>query len=65
MIYRMGDIQTIESGRDFYGVGFSILNQHGTPIVSFGYLDGGDAVKAHALIAQAIAAAKFVAPPPV
>jgi hypothetical protein len=61
-MYRVGEIQTIDRGSDFYGVGFSILNRNGAPVVTFGYLDGGDAVKAHALVEKAIAEAKFVAP---
>ena len=62
-MYRLGEIQTIDRGTDFYGVGFSILNRNGATVVTFGYLDGGDAVKARALIEKAIAEAKFVAPP--
>ncbi len=62
-MYRLGEIQTIDRGTDFYGVGFSILNRNGAPVVTFGYLDGGDAVKARGLIEKAIAEAKFVAPP--
>jgi hypothetical protein len=63
MAYLLGEIQTIDKGSDFYGVGFSILDRNGTPVVSFGYLDGGDAVKAHSLIKQAISEAKYVASP--
>ncbi len=63
MAYLLGEIQTIDKGSDFYGVGFSILDRNGMPVVSFGYLDGGDAVKAHSLIKQAISEAKYVASP--
>jgi hypothetical protein len=63
VMYRLGEIQTIDRGTDFYGVGLSILNRNGAPVVTFGYLDGGDAVKARGLIEKAIAEAKFVAPP--
>ena len=62
MAYLLGEIQTIDKGSDF-GVGFSILDRNGTPVVSFGYLDGGHAVKAYSLIKQAISEAKYIASP--
>jgi hypothetical protein len=64
MKYRVGEVQSV-SGDDgfFLGVGFSIVNEDGAPIVTFGYLDGGDAVKARMLVEQAIAQAKLIASP--
>ena len=60
--YRLGEIQvTAHASLDFRGVGFNILDEHGAPIVTFGYLDPGDAVKARNLIEGAIAEAKLIA----
>ena len=62
MKYRLTEIQvTTHAGLDFSGVGFNILDEHGAPIVTFGYLDPGDAVKARKLVEGAIAEAKLVA----
>ena len=54
MRYRVGNVQDMTDGRDFH-VGFNILNTQGAPIVMFTYLDRADAVKARALVEQAIA----------
>jgi hypothetical protein len=42
---------------------FSILNRSGARVVTFGYLDGGDAVKTRSFIEKAIVEAKYVASP--
>ena len=54
MKYRVGEVQNVTDGRDAH-VGFSLLNTHGAPIVTFSYLDRADAVKARTLVEQAIA----------
>lgn len=62
MKYRLAEVQVID-GHDFHGMGFDILDEHGASIVTFGYLDSGDAVKAHQLVERAIAEAKLVFAP--
>lgn len=42
--YRVGEVQDVSDGRDFH-FGFSILNVHSAPIVTFSYLDRADAAK--------------------
>jgi hypothetical protein len=49
MQYRLGEIQMVRHGlgtHTFDGVGFNIQQENGVPIVTFGYLDPADAVKA-------------------
>lgn len=64
MTYRLSEVQSVSGDGGFFrGVGFNILDEHGAPIVTFGYLDGGDAVKARMLVEQAIGQAKLIASP--
>ena len=49
-----GKVQDVTDGRDFH-FGFSILNVHGAPIVTFSFLDQADAAKARGLVELAIA----------
>jgi len=61
MKYRLGEIETVsDAGLDFQGIGFKVLDENGATIVSFGYLDPGDAVKARNFVAGAIAEAKMI-----
>jgi hypothetical protein len=61
---RSGTLTSIPTRDDrgsFAGVGFSIVNEHGEPIVTFGYFDPTDAANARALIEQAIVGAALIA----
>lgn len=61
MKYRLGAIQSIgDDLGSFAGVGFNIVNEHGAPIVTFGYLDPADAANGRALIEKAIESAALV-----
>jgi hypothetical protein len=55
----------VQSTRDdrlaFAGVGFSVMNERGPPIVIFGYLDQAKATNARALIEKAIVDAALIA----
>jgi len=62
MKYRLSQIQSTQDDRAcFAGVGFSIVNERGLPIVTFGYLDQAKATNARALIEKAIVDAALIA----
>ncbi len=62
MKYRLSQVQLARDDRaGFAGVGFSIVNERGLPIVTFGYLDQGKATNARALIEKAIVDATLIA----
>ena len=62
MKYRLSQIQSTQDDRgSFAGVGFSIVNERGLPIVTFGYLDQAKATNARALIEKAIVDAALIA----
>ncbi len=55
MKYRLSQIQPTEDFRvPFVGIGFSIVDDHDAPIVTFGYLDPTDAANGRALMEKAI-----------
>jgi hypothetical protein len=63
MKYRLSQVQSTRDDRlAFAGVGFSVVNERGAPIVTFGYLDEAQATKARALIEKAIVDAALIAP---
>jgi hypothetical protein len=62
MNYRLSQVQSTMDFGSPAGSGFNILNQYGTPLVTFGYVDHKDAVTGHALIGRAIAKAVLIAP---
>ena len=63
MKYRLSQVQSTRDDRlAFGGVGFSVVNERGAPIVTFGYLDEAQATKARALIEKAIVDAALIAP---
>ena len=46
MKYRLSQVQSTRDDRlAFAGVGFSVMNERGAPIVTFGYLDQAKATK--------------------
>ena len=55
MNHRMGEVKDVSDGRDPH-FGFSILDVHNAPIVTFSFLDRGEAAKARGLVELAIAA---------
>jgi hypothetical protein len=60
--YRVGPVQsTQDSQGQFAGSGFNITNEHGAPIVTFGYLDPRRAADARELVVQAIESAALIA----
>jgi hypothetical protein len=62
MKYRLSQVQSTRDDRlAFAGVGFNIVNERGTPIVTFGYLDQSKATNARALIEKAIVDAALIA----
>ncbi len=61
MMYQLSEIQMTQDSRHaFEGVGFKILNEDGTPIATFGYLDPIDAARARGLIEKAIVHAVLI-----
>ena len=56
MNHRIGEVKDVSDGRDSH-FGFSILDVHNAPIVTFSYLDRAEAVKARGLVELAIAGA--------
>jgi hypothetical protein len=61
MKYRLSQVQSTRDDRgSFAGVGFNIVNEGGSPIVTFGYLDEAQATKARALIEKAIVDAALI-----
>jgi hypothetical protein len=61
MTYQLSEVQATQDSRGaFEGVGFNILNEHGAPIVTFGYLDPLDAARARGLIEKAIVDAVLI-----
>lgn len=60
MKYRVGEVQSITDGGDFFGVGFNIIDERSVPIVSFGYLDPTDAAVARAMLQEVIAEAAVI-----
>ena len=61
MTYQLSEVQATQDIRGaFEGVGFNILNEHGAPIVTFGYLDPMDAARARGLIEKAIVDAVLI-----
>jgi hypothetical protein len=62
MKYRLSQVQSTRDDRlAFAGVGFSVMNERGAPIVTFGYLDQAKATNARALIEKAIVDAALIA----
>ena len=62
MKYRLSQVQSTQDDRaSFAGVGFSIVNERGLPIVTFGYRDHAKATDARALIEKAIVGAALIA----
>jgi hypothetical protein len=59
MKYRLGGMQSVTDGGDFFGVGFNIVDDQSVPIVTFGYLDP-TAARARALIQEAIGEAAMI-----
>jgi hypothetical protein len=61
MTYQLSEVQATQDIRGaFEGVGFNLLNEHGAPIVTFGYLDPIDAARARGLIEKAIVDAVLI-----
>ena len=62
MKYRLSQVQSTRDDRlAFAGVGFSVMNERGAPIVTFGYLDQRKATDAGGLIEKAIVDAALIA----
>jgi hypothetical protein len=61
MKYRLSQVQSTGDNLGFFaGSGFNIVNEHGAPIVTFGYLDPRVAADARALIETAIENAALI-----
>ena len=59
--YRLSQVQSTGDNLGFFaGSGFNIVNEHGAPIVTFGYLDPRVAADARALIEKAIENAALI-----
>jgi len=62
MRWKVGPVQdTADDRNDFAGSGFSIVDEAGRPIVTFGYSDPATTREAGVLIAKALIGTKLVA----
>lgn len=54
--FKLGDVADMAAGlTGLSGLGFSIINQHGSPLLSIVYTTEGEAKSAHKIITAALA----------